>query len=359
MSEPDQRRIRELRARAQAVGGGVREDSPADVVRRVFAVQAQDAGAAALGIRARGHGITAETVRAAYEDERGIVRGWFLRGTLHTVPAADARWLLRLLAPGILAATVRRYGQLGLDDVTLAASDELLGRTVAAQGPLTRAELTQVLGPLGIPAKSQAPFHLIRHAALTGVLCHGPQRAGEATYVLLDDWLPPTAGPEGDAAEAELARRYLAAYAPATPEDFATWSGLPVTRARRAWQALAAEGTTTPYDATLTTLAAAPAPEPPAPGTPDVRLLPAYDGYLLGHRTRATSVPAPHESRVWPGGGIIRPTVLVDGLTVATWTRTSTKPLINVDPFAPLPPELAESVARESAAVTAFLRPEA
>ncbi|MFI0939666.1 winged helix DNA-binding domain-containing protein [Streptomyces sp. NPDC021020] len=357
MSEPDQRRIRELRARAQAVGGGVREGSPADVVRRVLAVQAQDAVAAALGIRARGRGITAEAVRAAYEDERSIFRGWFVRGTLHTVPAADARWLLRLLAPGILAATTRRYRQLGLGDKVLAASDELLGRTAAAQGPLTRPELTQALAPLGIPPEGQAPFHLIRHAALTGVLCHGPQRAGEATYVPLDDWLPPTAGPEGDDAVAELARRYLAAYAPAAPEDFATWSGLPLPRARRAWQALAAEGTTTPYDAALTTLAAHP-PEPPTPDTPDVRLLPAYDGYLLGHRTRATSVPAPHQSRVWPGGGIIRPTALADGLTLATWTRTSAKPFINVEPFAALPPAIAEAVARESAAVTAFLRPE-
>lgn len=357
MTEQDQRRVRELRARAQAVGGGVREGGPADVVRRVFAVQSQDAVAAALGIRVRGRDVTAEAVRAAYEDDRGVVRNWFLRGTLHTVPAADARWLLWLLAPGILAATTRRYRQLGLDDTTLAAADELLGLAVSEQGPLTRAELTQALRPLGTPREGQAPFHLIRHAALTGVLCHGPRRAGEATYVLVDDWLPPAPGPEGDAAVTELARRYLTANAPATAEDFATWSGLPLLRARRAWQTLAAEGTTTPYDATLTTLTD-PRPAPPSPDTPDtpdVRLLPAYDGYLLGHRTRTTSVPAPHQSRVWPGGGVLRPTALADGLAIATWTRT---PSVRLAPFAPLPPAVAEAAAREASAVTAFLRPQ-
>ncbi|MFI0898069.1 winged helix DNA-binding domain-containing protein [Streptomyces sp. NPDC020983] len=352
MSEADERRVRELRARAQAVGGGVREGSPAGVVRRVFAVQAQDAVAAALGIRVRGRGITAEAVRAAYEDERSIVRGWFLRGTLHTVPAADARWLLRLLAPGILAATAGRYRRLGLDEALLAASDDLLGREAAEHGPRTRAELTAALAPLGIPADGQESFHLIRHAALTGVLCHGPQRDGEAAYVPLDDWLPPAAGPEGDAAVAELARRYLAAHAPAAAEDFAAWSGLPLTRARRAWHTLAAEGATAPYDAALTTLAAAPA-APHRPGPPDVRLLPAYDGYFLGHRTRDTSVPAAHRSRVRPGGGVIRPTVLADGLALATWTRAP----FRLAPFAPLPPGVVEGLDREAAAVTAFLRP--
>lgn len=257
--------VRLLRARAQALAGGVREDGVAAVVRRVFAVQAQDAVAAELGIRARGRGITRQAVRAAYEDERSIVRGWYLRGTLHTVPAEDARWLPALLGPGTLAATARRYGQLGLDEDLRRRSDALLRKELAAHGPLTRAELTQALAGIGVPAQGQAPFHLIRHAALRGILCHGPQRAGEATYVLLDDWLPPAGEPQpaGEAALAELARRYLAAHAPAGPEDFAVWSGLPVSRARGAWRALARAGALAEHGP-LTVLAgrAARPPEP-------------------------------------------------------------------------------------------------
>ncbi|MFD0264237.1 hypothetical protein ACFVH7_38925 [Kitasatospora indigofera] len=72
----DHESIRGLRARTQALAGTVREASAAAVVRRVFAIQAQDAMAAGLGIRVSGRDVTAAGIRSAYEDERSIVRGW-------------------------------------------------------------------------------------------------------------------------------------------------------------------------------------------------------------------------------------------------------------------------------------------
>ncbi|MFD7546116.1 winged helix DNA-binding domain-containing protein [Streptomyces sp. NPDC059816] len=355
---PEHESVRRLRARAQALAGGAREASAEAVVRRVFAVQAQDATAADLGIRVRGRDLTARAVRTAYEQERSIVRNWFLRGTLHTVPSDDAPWVLRLLSPRILAAAGRRYQQLGLGDDLRQRADRLLRRVLAAHGPLTRAELTEHLTTLGVPPDGQAPFHLIRHAALTGILCHGPQRAGDATYVLLDDWLPATGRLrwEGDDALAELARRYLAAHAPATLEDFATWSGLPLTWARRAWRTLAESGVITEYGAW--TVLAGRVEELPGPSaTPDVRLLPAYDDYLIGYRTRELSVPALHRARVWPGGGLIRPTVIADGLAVATWTRGPGSRSVQVDAFAPVPPQIEQGIDGEREAVVDFLRP--
>jgi hypothetical protein len=356
----DDESVRELRARAQAVAGGAREACAEAVVRRVFAIQAQDATAADLGIWARGRDITASSIRSAYENERSIVRGWYLRGTLHAIPSDDAGWVLRLLAPRILAATSRRYQQLGLNDDLRQRGDQLLRRVLTALGPLTRAELTEHLGTLGIPPDGQAPFHLIRHAALTGILCHGPQRAGEATYVLLDDWLPAAKGaqPEGDAALAELARRYLAGYAPAALEDFAAWSGLPVSQARRAWKMLAESGAIIEYGAL--TMLAGPVAEPAGPSdTPDVRMLPAYDNYLVGYRTRDLSVPAPHQARVWPGGGIIRPTVIADGLAIATWSRGSGARRLQVDAFGSVPLQVERGIDLERAAVLRFLQPRA
>ena len=113
---PDHERVRRLRARAQGLAGGVREASAEAAVRRAFAIQAQDATAADLGIRVRGRDVTARAVRAAYENERSIVRSWFLRGTLHTIPSDDLRWVRRLLSPRILVATSRRYHELGLNE---------------------------------------------------------------------------------------------------------------------------------------------------------------------------------------------------------------------------------------------------
>lgn len=353
----DRESVRRLRAHAQALAGGAREASAEAVVRRVFAIQAQDATAADLGIRVRGQDITAQAIRTAYEDERSIVRGWYMRGTLHTIPSDDARWVLNLLAPRTLAATSRRYGQLGLDDDLRQRADHLIRRVLTTHGPLTRAELTEHLTTLGILPDGQAPFHLIRHAALTGILCHGPQRAGEATYVLLDDWLPTTGGAqwEEDAALTELARRYLAAHAPATLEDFAAWSGLPVTWARTTWKMLAESGAITEYGA-LTTLAAPVGKPVNTSDTPDVRMLPAYDNYLVGYRSRELSVPALHHARVWPGGGLIRPTVITDGLAIGTWTRRSVTCAIQVDAFEPVPPQIEPGIDLEKEAVARFLQ---
>ncbi len=96
-----------LRARAQALADGVREASAAAVVRRVFAIQAQDATAADLGIRVRGRDITATGIRAAYEDERSIVRSWYMRGTLHTIPGSYARWVLSKLVQSTVSPPER------------------------------------------------------------------------------------------------------------------------------------------------------------------------------------------------------------------------------------------------------------
>ncbi|MET9569198.1 winged helix DNA-binding domain-containing protein [Streptomyces virginiae] len=332
-----------LRARAQAIGGGVRQDSVAAVLDQVLAVQAQDLPAAELGLRARARGLTREAVHRATDTERTAVRGWFMRGTLQLVPAADARWLLALFGPVHLALAGRRLRELGLDDSLCARSEQLIADAIAAEGPLTRARLTDRLTTLGVEPKGQSAFHLIRRAALAGRICHGPQQGGEATFVLLDDWLPAT-GPlpyTGEAAVRELARRYRAAHGPSDALDFVHWSGLKTTTGKNAWAAVRDTG-----------------PEaPPAPGEPDVRLLPAYDNYLVGYRSRDLSVPAEHERRVWPGGGQIRATVVVDGLAVGTWSGGRRGTPVKVEPFPgtePPSPAVAAGIARESADIARF-----
>ncbi|MFD8576911.1 winged helix DNA-binding domain-containing protein [Streptomyces virginiae] len=332
-----------LRARAQAIGGEVREDSVAAVLGRVLAVQAQDLPAAELGLRARARGLTQEAVRRATDTERSAVRGWFMRGTLQLVPAADARWLLALFGPVYLALAARRLRELGLDESLCTRSEQLIADAIGAEGPLTRARLTDRLTTLGVEPKGQSAFHLIRRAALAGRICHGPQQGGEATFVLLDDWLPAT-GPlsyTGEAAVRELARRYRAAHGPCDALDFVHWSGLKTTTGRNAWAAVRDTGPETP----------------PAPGEPDVRLLPAYDNYLVAYRSRDLSVPAEHERRVWPGGGQIRATVVVDGLAVGTWSGGRRGTPVTVEPFPgtePPSPAVAAGIARESADIARF-----
>jgi hypothetical protein len=84
-----------------------------------------------------------------------------------------------------------------------------------------------------------------------------------------------------------------------------------------------------------------------------VRLLGAFDDWLLGWAGREDIVDAAHERRVWPGGGILRPVVIADGRVVATWAldRRRARAVVRVAPFGTLP----EGVEAEVADLGRFL----
>ncbi|MGH3198006.1 MAG: DNA glycosylase AlkZ-like family protein [Streptosporangiaceae bacterium] len=65
------------------------------------------------------------------------------------------------------------------------------------------------------------------------------------------------------------------------------------------------------------TLDATPPPAPPA------LLLAAFDTIMLGYRTRAPLVMAEDDRHILPGGEMLRPAVLIDGLAAGTWTLTA------------------------------------
>ncbi|MFG3436604.1 winged helix DNA-binding domain-containing protein [Nonomuraea sp. NPDC047897] len=277
-----------------------------DVVRHLAAVQAQDVTAACLGLRARSATLTLAQVEAAWEG-REIVRTWSLRGTLHFTHVDDLPWVHALTRSDTAAR--RRLAEEGVTGDDLPA---LIGDALAGQGPLTKAELEERLAGR---AHGQGVVHLVALAAFHGLAVLGPSRAGKPTYVHAADWLGAPVRPEPDRERAlrELAVRYRRAHHPAGPEDLAAWSGLPLGAARTAWRL------------------AGPPVLPDPVGEPLVRLLPAFDEYLLGWRSRDPVVPAGHARTVFPGGGILRPVVLVDGMVAGVWARRGAE--VTVSPF--------------------------
>ncbi|MEP7358848.1 MAG: crosslink repair DNA glycosylase YcaQ family protein, partial [Anaerolineales bacterium] len=116
---------------------GTRLAEPAQVVAWLGAVQAQDYAGAKWSLGLRLPAATEADVEQAIESN-AIVRTWAMRGTLHFVAAADARWLLGLLAPKIIAGCARRYRELELDEATLKRSSRVLARSVAGGRRLMR-----------------------------------------------------------------------------------------------------------------------------------------------------------------------------------------------------------------------------
>jgi Winged helix DNA-binding domain len=287
--------------------------SAGELVQRLGAVQAQDRRAFGLALRARTEGLSAADVAVS----PGLVRAWLMRGTLHLVAAEDAGWMRALLAPRGAAGSRRRLDQLGFSDHDAGRAVELV-RDLLAGGPCARADVAALLEEHGLPSTGQAPVHVLGRAAAEGVLVLG-----------LDDRVLP-APPEGASPEdpaAELARRHLASRAPARPEDFAAWSGLPLGPARAAWRELdLAEVGEHGW--------ALRGHEPePVPGDL-VRLLPGFDELLLGWKGRDHAVAPEHAKVVLPGGGVLRPTVTVGGLVAGTWRRDGADLWAPVDPAA-------------------------
>jgi hypothetical protein len=325
----------------EAGPGGV-----ADVVRRTAGLQAQSWRGAAMAVRARSTATTWADVDTAREVDRSILRGWFMRGTLQLVATEDAGPLLALLGPRLIAATERRYAELGLDAATRARAADVLEAYLVDHGPAGRAEIGATLVTEGLLAepKGQAVYALIRHAGLLGRICYGPGYDSSETWVAVTDWLrAPLDLPSSAESELmeELARRYLAAYGPATAADFATWAGVPVPTARKAVEAvatvqIAVDGRPLYATADLT-------------GTEDLRLLGEFDAYLLGYRDRQLVVDEAHSKRIHPGGGMLRPAIVLGGRVVGTWSHDRTAGATGLEFF-----EKAVDVSAEVADIVRF-----
>jgi hypothetical protein len=322
--------------------------SSAEAARLTTALQAQDNAASRLGIRARSASLTEGDVLRAIEDERTIVRTWLMRGTIHLVDARDLRWLVRLIGPAIARKYGTRWRQIGLTDDVLDRSVQLLPELLAG-GPLNRHEIRAGLAAHGVALDSpdpQAHTHAIVHASTTGLICRGPDRGRHSTFVLTDEWLPgaPT-GPSGDEALAELARRYFAAFSPATAADFSTWSGLPSARA----VALIRDELT---DANVDGRAGFRLGEvAPARG---LRLLPAFDNYVIGYRDR-TAILHPDRHPAVYQGGMIRPVAVLDGQGFGTWALDRATGRIVLTPFQRLSAPVRRRVEAEATDVGRFL----
>lgn len=328
------------------------------MARAVCAVQAQELAAGCLSLRARSVGLTRAGVIEALNDDRTLAWTWLMRGTLHMCAADEVRWLLSLLGPLNAARDARRRSQVGLDDDACARGVRVM-RRVLSNGPLTRHQLREALLVAGVDVTRdpQALIHMIGYAASHGVIVVLPPAGRDNRFGLLEDWIPTGGAPPREAAEAELARRYLGAFGPATVADFRTWSGIPAPMAQRAVVRIAGElEQQETVDGELLTLRNGRGTRYPRREPVGVRLLPRWDTYLLGYRSRALMLDPSQTPRVFVGG-IIKPTVCVDGRVEGIWElrRERAEWRVELQPFGPLSPDVEAEIRAEVDAISFFL----
>jgi hypothetical protein len=328
-----------------------------DLVSHLTGVQAQVLPAARLALRARRSGLTAAAVHRAQTGDRSIVLCWAMRGTLHLVGAEDHAWLVPLVIERRIANAHRRLRQEGVTGSQAGKAVRSIERMLAREGPLVRPEIAERLQSQGIRTEGQAIAHLVWLAAAEGTICYGPDRGGERCFVLVRDWLgrPATKKVDPGAALQELAVRYLRAHAPAEPADLAAWSGIAPAEARRAWRGIEDRLVATATDrGPRWTLRHAISP----PSDEVVRLLPAFDEYLLGWKDRQSIASASRWKTIQRGGGWLHPVVLVDGRAMGTWSseRITDGLRVDVSPFESLGPTLRRRIDEEARDIGRFLK---
>ena len=296
------------------------------VAGRLCGLHAQVMSAAELAAWTRVDRLQRGAVPRAVWEERTLIKTWAMRGTLHLLPSADLP-----LWHGALA-TSRRYRSaagwkrwLGitleeLDGLTIAIGKALKGRV------LTREELLRQVGGL---CGSKAALALngwgtiLKPAAFAGHLCFAPSTGTRVRFTRPDTWLKRRSRPlDPDAATAELTRRFLSAYAPATVHDFARWWGGADMKTVRAWlSSLAEEVAAVDLQGEQAWMLASDIREvQDLPATRSVRLLPAFDPYVIGASRHAHHLlPGEFRSRIYRTQGWISPVLLVNGRMEGTW----------------------------------------
>jgi hypothetical protein len=331
-------RLRRYRLAAQRLAPSAAAADVAAAARAVVGVQAQDVRAAGLALSARVPGL-----RRADVDRAALVRTWTVRGTVHLVDPGDLPWLDAVVGSRNRAHFDAEMRKRGDYEVAAGMLDDLVA--VLAERPLDRASLLRELARRGHRALGQRSVNvLMPWAAAQGLVAGLPDGHYRAAQ-------PPPAV-DAEIALATLARRYLGGYGPAAAADLAWWSGLSLTTARRALAALEQTETAGELCALPGTLDLTPPPAPPA------LLLGAFDPTMLGWRTREPLVAAAHDRHVLPGGGMLRPVVLVGGCAAGTWSLRprARQPAVTIDWFGR--PADSSELSAETRRVEAFLRPD-
>jgi Winged helix DNA-binding domain len=184
---------------------------------------------------------------------------------------------------------------------------------------------------------------LLKPAAFRGLLCSGPPRGRNVTFVAPRQWLADWADVPSDEAIDALVLAHLGTYGPADPNEFSRWFDLNPPLAKKSFARLTQAGRLAYVDVEGTTgavpraeLTGLTSTSEPDLASPSVHLLPAFDPYVVGSlRQLPHLMPADHTKEVSRPQGWISATVVVDGRIAGTWEHDGKE--LTLTPFGPLP----------------------
>jgi len=316
-----------------------RPSGPAEVAASLVAVHGTDPSSAYLGILARlAGGDLADVERALYQD-RTLIRLLGMRRTVFLATLDNAA-LIQAACSRAVAARERRkvlgyLAESGVSDdvdawladveqaalAALAARGEATAAELAGDDPRLRTEIVLARGK-AYQGRQNVASRVLFLLAAQGQVVRGRPRGSWSSHQYrwspmelwcaggLDGW--PT-----EAAEVELARRWLQAYGPATADDLRWWAGWGKNQLSRVLTELKPAEVDldgTPGIVLADDLAPAPEVEPWA------ALLPGLDSTPMGWQQRDWFL-GEHGPRLFDQTGNIGPTIWWAGRIVGGWAQ--------------------------------------
>jgi uncharacterized protein YukE len=323
---------------------------PAEIAAVICGAHAQVLSAAELSLALRIHAATRTTVRQALWDDHRLIKTYGPRGTVHLLAADDLpMWMAALSAipahspfPDGVRLTPKQAEQIvdaighALENAELTI-DELDQAVMSLAGKWAGDRVMPAFQDLW-PRWRQA----VDTAAHRGVLCFGRNRGRRVTYTSPQRWLPGFRPAPERRAIAELLRRYLHAYGPATSRQFAQWIGAPPAWAADQFRRHRHELTEVVLEGTPAWVASGDAAMPEAEAPADgVLLLPYFDAFVVGSQPRDRLFPGRAAARALVPSGQAGnfPVLLVSGEVAGVWhqRRAGRQVEITVEPLTPLP----------------------
>jgi hypothetical protein len=309
---------------------------PADVVKWLCAVQAQDFYGVKWALGLRLQSATDAGIEKAFNDG-DIVRTHVMRPTWHFVAPSDLRWLLKLTAPRVNAISSHYYRKFELDNRFFKRTNKVFMNALRGGKHLTRAELRTELQRAGVdPGDSIRLGLVLLRAELEGIICSGPRRESHFTYALLEERVPEVKTATHDEALAELTGRYFASRGPATLQDFVWWSGLTMTDAKSGVQMVQGQLAKEVIDG-KDYWASSSVPRS-VPAGPVAYLLPAYDEYIIAYKDRSVALDATARKIASERNPVFNSVIVIDGRIVGGWKRTLKEDtvIVTLNPRRPL-----------------------
>ena len=299
-------------------------ERPEDIVAWQGAMQAQDYNYFrwAIGIRQRTPQLVG--LQEAFAKAE-LLRLHLLRCTVQVVSQKDIGWLLPLCKERNLRTLQSWHKSINtlFSENHFEELTQALQKFLAGGKSLPKKAIAEELKSLGFLLDDRLLTSLLVRSEIEGLLCSGVMQGREATWALLSERVPTICSLTTDEALKQLAVKYFRSHSPASLEDFAWWSGLSKTQCRKALTLIANEIEETKIEEETMYLYHNTLDCPNY--AKKVLLLPPYDEYLIGYKSRWVALEKKHTAKAHNNFGIFKPVILHEGRVVGNWKASIDK----------------------------------